>query len=120
MTIHWDGDAPIYIQLYEQIIKRILDGNIKEGEALPSVRKVAAEYRLNPITISKAYQMLQDEDYVEKQRGKGLFVKTGAAHILLEKEREYFLSTEWPQILQKISRLKLSVSELSQSSKESQ
>lgn len=118
MTIHWNGDAPIYIQLYQQVIKRILDGNIKEGDALPSVRKVAAEYQLNPVTISKAYQMLQDEQYVEKQRGKGLFVKSGAAQNILEKERTSFLSTEWPLILQQISRLKLSVDELPRTPKE--
>ena len=112
MTIHWNGDAPIYIQLYQQVIKRILDGNIREGEALPSVRKVASEYQLNPVTISKAYQMLQDEQYVEKQRGKGLFVKTGAANNILEKERNSFLTIEWPLILQQILRLKLSVEEL--------
>jgi GntR family transcriptional regulator len=112
MTIHWNGDAPIYIQLYQQVIKRILDGNIKEGEALPSVRTVAAEYQLNPVTISKAYQMLQDEHYVEKQRGKGLFVTAGAAANLLEKERTSFLTVEWPLILQQISRLKLVVKDL--------
>ena len=118
MTIHWNGDAPIYIQLYQQVIKRMLDGNIKEGEALPSVRKVAAEYQLNPVTISKAYQMLQDEHYVEKQRGKGLYVKSGAPELILEKERKSFLSSEWPLILQQISRLKLSVKELPRAAKE--
>ena len=118
MTNHWNGDVPIYIQLYQQVIKRILDGNIKEGEALPSVRKVAAEYQINPVTISKAYQMLQDEQYVEKQRGKGLFVKSGAPNNLLGKERTSFLTIEWPLILQKISRLKLSVEELPRTSQE--
>ncbi|GAC19161.1 GntR family transcriptional regulator [Paraglaciecola arctica] len=118
MTIHWNGDTPIYIQLYQQVIKRILDGNIKEGEALPSVRKVAAEYQLNPLTISKAYQMLQDDLYVEKQRGKGLFVKLGAPQRILETERASFLSTEWPLILQQISRLKFSVEELPRTTKE--
>ena len=118
MTIHWNGDIPIYIQLYQQVIQRVLDGNIKEGEALPSVRKVAAEYQLNPVTISKAYQMLQDEQYVEKQRGKGLFVKPGAPHRILEKERNSFLSNEWPLLLQKISRLNLSVEELPRTTKE--
>ena len=112
MTIQWNGEAPIYIQFYQQVITRILDGNIKEGEALPSVRKVAAEYQLNPLTISKAYQMLQEEHYVEKQRGKGLFVKSGASNNILEKQRGAFLSTEWPQILQKISRLKLTFDDL--------
>jgi len=120
MTVHWNGDTPIYIQLYQQVIQRILDGHIKEGEALPSVRKVAAEYQLNPVTISKAYQMLQDEQYVEKQRGKGLFVILGAPHSILEKERASFVSTEWPLILQKISRLKLSVEELPHTTKEHQ
>ena len=118
MTIHWNGDIPIYIQLYQQVIQRVLDGNIKEGEALPSVRKVAAEYQLNPVTISKAYQMLQDEQYVEKQRGKGLFVKPGAPHRILQKERNSFLSEEWPLLLQKISRLNLSVEELPRTTKE--
>jgi GntR family transcriptional regulator len=118
MTIQWNGDVPIYIQLYQQVITRILDGNIKEGEALPSVRKVAAEYQINPVTISKAYQMLQDEQYVEKQRGKGLFVKAGAPHKILEKERTSFLVTDWPLILQQISRLKLSVEELPRTAKE--
>jgi GntR family transcriptional regulator len=112
MTIHWNGDVSIYIQLYQQVIQRILDGNIQEGEALLSVRKVAAEYKINPVTISKAYQMLQDKQYVEKQRGRGLFVKLGASHRILENERMSFLATEWPLILQKISRLKLSIEEL--------
>jgi GntR family transcriptional regulator len=118
MSIHWNGDVPIYIQLYQQVIKRILDGNIKEGEALPSVRKIAAEYQLNPVTISKAYQMLQDAQYVEKQRGKGLFVNSGAPRSILEKERASFLSTEWPLILQQISRLKFSFEELPRTSQE--
>ena len=100
--MHWNGDAPIYIQLYQQVIQRILDGNIKEGEALPSVRKVAAEYQLNPVTVSKAYQMLQDGHYVEKQRGKGLYVKSGAPDSIFgEKERSIFsVHSEWPLILQ--------------------
>ena len=112
MMTSWSSDSPIYIQLYQQVIKRILDGNIKEGEALPSVRNVAAEYRLNPVTISKAYQMLQDEEIVEKQRGKGLFVIPGVQEKVLERERQSFLVNEWPMILQQITRLKLSVEQL--------
>lgn len=112
MTAQWDADKPIYIQLYQQVITRILDGYIKEGEALPSVRKVAAQYQLNPITISKAYQMLQDELIVEKQRGKGLFVKHGAQELMLDRERESFLNQQWPQILEQITRLKLSAEQL--------
>lgn len=112
MTTQWDADKPIYLQLYQQVLTRILDGYIKEGEALPSVRKVASQYQLNPITISKAYQMLQDEQVVEKQRGKGLFVKQGAQDSMLERERTSFLTEQWPQILQQISRLKLSAEQL--------
>ena len=112
MTPQWDPDKPIYLQLYQQVITRILDGYIKEGEALPSVRKVAAEYQLNPITISKAYQMLQDEAVVEKQRGKGLFVMPGAQELMLDRERDSFLSHQWPEILMQISRLKLSAEHL--------
>lgn len=112
MPTPWDADTPIYIQLYQQVVTRILDGYITEGEPLPSVRKVAAEYKLNPITISKAYQMLQDENIVEKQRGKGLFVKHGVQDIILHRERESFLSSQWPKILQQINRLKLSAEDL--------
>ena len=112
MTLQWDPDKPIYLQLYQQVVTRILDGYIKEGEALPSVRKVAAEYQLNPITISKAYQMLQDEHVVEKQRGKGLFILPGAQEKMLVRERESFLSHQWPEVLKQITRLKLSPEEL--------
>lgn len=112
METHWNNDIPIYIQLHQQVINRILDGYIKEGDALPSVRKVAAEYQLNPITISKAYQMLQDENIVEKQRGKGLFVKNGVQVVMLEKERKVFLQDKWPKILAQITRLNLSAEHL--------
>ena len=112
MTTQWHADTPIYIQLYQQVITRILDGHILEGEALPSVRKVAADYQVNPLTISKAYQMLQDENIVEKQRGKGLFVQDGAQERVLERERTAFLTEQWPQILQQINRLKLSTEQL--------
>ncbi|MGB1261837.1 MAG: GntR family transcriptional regulator [Cognaticolwellia sp.] len=112
MPKQWDPDTPIYIQLYQQVVTRILDGYIIEGEALPSVRKVAAQYQLNPITISKAYQMLQDENIVEKQRGKGLFVKNGVQELILGRERENFLNAQWPKILEQINRLKLSTEDL--------
>lgn len=112
MTTQWDPDKPIYLQLYKQVVARIIDGYIKEGEALPSVRRVAAEYQINPITISKAYQMLQDEDLVEKHRGKGLFVKHGSQEIILNRERDSFLSEQWPEVLRQISRLNLSAEEL--------
>ena len=118
--MQWNSDTPIYIQLYHQVITRILDGNVKEGEALPSVRNVAAEYRLNPVTISKAYQMLQDENIVEKQRGKGLFVVSGVQEKILERERDAFLQNEWPTIVQQIKRLKLSAEQLLLDHKEAQ
>ncbi len=118
MAAQWHNDTPIYLQLYQQVVGRILAGYIKEGEALPSVRRVAAEYQVNPITISKAYQMLQDEKLVEKQRGKGLFVKEGTQALMLARERETFLTKQWPEILQKISLLKLSADELLASTKE--
>ena len=112
MTTQWDNDTPIYVQLYQQVISRILYGYIIEGEALPSVRKVAAQYQINPITISKAYQILQDEDIVEKQRGKGMFVKLGVKELLLKREREQFINNEWPTVLAKINRLKLDLDTL--------
>jgi GntR family transcriptional regulator len=118
MTQHWDSDTPIYVQLYQTVVKRILDGNLKEGEALPSVRNVAAEYQLNPVTISKAYQMLQDQQIVEKQRGIGLFIVGGVKEKILARERASFLTEEWPRILQQIDRLQLSVEQLLMSTME--
>lgn len=112
MSKTWDNDIPIYLQLYQQVIRRILDGYIAEGDSLPSVRNVASEYQLNPVTISKAYQMLQDEQIVEKQRGKGLFVKEGVQMLILERERKQFLDKEWPAVLDQITRLQLSAEQL--------
>ncbi|MBO9489771.1 GntR family transcriptional regulator [Endozoicomonas sp. G2_1] len=118
MAQQWQSDTPIYLQLYQQVVSRILDGNIQEGEALPSVRKVAAEYQLNPLTISKAYQMLQEEQIVEKQRGKGLFVKAGVQGLILARERQLFLEQQWPSIIEKIERLQLSPEQLLLSTRE--
>ena len=112
MSIQWNNDSPIYLQLYHHVIARILEGNLKEGEALPSVRNVAAEYRLNPLTISKAYQLLQDEQLVEKQRGKGLYVRSGIVSQLREQEKDRFLNQEWPLVVNKIKRLSLSTEQL--------
>ena len=117
MTEHWDQDTPIYLQLHQMVIGRILDRHIKEGEALPSVRSVAAEYRLNPLTVSKAYQMLQDDNIVEKQRGKGLFVLSGAREHVLQREREIFLRDQWPMIVKQIERLGISMEELVEKNK---
>ena len=110
--MQWSDGAPIYRQLKEKVIAMMLDGELKPGDALPSVRTVAADYQLNPITVSRAYQELADEGLVEKRRGRGMFVTGEAARKLLNTERERFLSEEWPLVLERIGRLGLSVEEL--------
>ncbi len=108
MTIAWNDSAPIYRQLRERVVAMILDGVLKPGDALPSVRQVAAEFQLNPITVSKAYQELVDEQLVEKRRGLGMYVTEGARSALLKSERERFLREEWPPLLARLQRLGLS------------
>lgn len=112
MSTHWTDNQPIYLQLRDRAIAMILDGDLAEGDALPSVRNVAAEMQLNPLTVSKAYQVLVDEDLVEKRRGLGMFVREGAREALLSAEREKFLSEEWPHIEARVRRLGLSASDL--------
>ena len=112
MTISWNDDTPIYRQLKERVMSMILDGNIKEGDALPSVRQIAAEYQLNPITISRAYQELVDDAVVEKRRGLGMYVIEGARDKLLASERERFIREEWPATLERIGRLGLDLEQL--------
>lgn len=111
-AIQWSDGAPIYRQLKERVIAMMLDGILKPGDALPSVRQVAAEYQLNPITVSRAYQELADESLVEKRRGLGMYVTEEAAKKLLVNERDRFLHEEWPLVLERIMRLGLSVDEL--------
>ena len=110
--IQWNDSAPIYRQLKEKVIAMMLDGELKPGDALPSVRQVAAEYQLNPITVSRAYQELADEALVEKRRGLGMYVTEEASKKLLASERERFLTEEWPLVLERIQRLGLGVDEL--------
>ena len=110
--IQWSDGAPIYRQLKERVIAMMLDGILKPGDALPSVRQVAADYQLNPITVSRAYQELADEALVEKRRGLGMYVTEEAARKLLVNERERFLREEWPLVLERIQRLGLSMDEL--------
>jgi GntR family transcriptional regulator len=112
MNSTWDNGAPIYRQLRDRVVAMILEGALKEGDPLPSVRNVAAEYRLNPLTVLKGYQQLVDERLVEKRRGLGMFVSPGAAGLLLAGERRRFLDTEWPRVRATIVRLGLSVPEL--------
>lgn len=114
-NIEWSDGAPIYRQLKERVIAMMLDGVLKPGDALPSVRQVAAEYQLNPITVSRAYQELADEALVEKRRGLGMFVTEEAAKKLRTSERERFLQDEWPLVLERIERLGLSARDLLQS-----
>lgn len=115
--IQWSDDAPIYRQLKERVITNMLDGLIKPGEALPSVRQVAADYQLNPITVSRAYQELVDENLVEKRRGVGMYMTAEAGLMLLARERERFLTEQWPAVLERIQRLGLSLEELTKGTK---
>ena len=112
MDREWNDSQPIYRQLRDRVVAMILDGVLKEGDPLPSVRTVAADYRINPITVLKAYQELVDEELVEKKRGLGMFVKSGARDQLLADERLKFLSEEWPRVFATIQRLGLNPKEL--------
>ena len=112
MTVTWNDNVPIYRQLRERVVAMILDGALNEGDALPSVRQVAADYQINPLTVSKAYQELVDEQLVEKRRGLGMFVTDGAREALLKSERERFLREEWPRIRARIERMNLDLQKL--------
>jgi len=112
MDRDWNDSQPIYRQLRDRVVAMILDGVLKEGDPLPSVRNVAAEYRVNPITVLKGYQELVDEQLVEARRGLGMFVRTGAHDLLLEGERKKFLAEDWPRIHENIQRLGLKPEDL--------
>ena len=112
MDSEWNDNQPIYRQIRDRVVAMILDGVLKEGDPLPSVRNVAAEYRVNPLTVLKAYQQLVDEELVETRRGRGMFINAGAPRRLLRGEREKFLAEEWPRIHATIQRLGLSAEEL--------
>ena len=112
MTEPWNDSQPIYRQLRDRVVAMILDGVLKEGDPLPSVRHVAAEYRVNPLTVLKGYQHLVDEDLVESRRGRGMYINTGARDLLLRGERQRFLEEEWPRVYATIQRLGLEPEEL--------
>jgi GntR family transcriptional regulator len=112
MDREWNDREPIYRQLRDRVVAMILDGVLKEGDPLPSVRNVAAEFRVNPLTVLKGYQQLVDEQLVEKRRGLGMFVRLDARKLLLRGEREKFLTDEWPRIYATMQRLGLSPKEL--------
>ncbi len=112
MSITWNDSTPIYRQLRDRVVAMILDGVLKPGDPLPSVRQVAGDFQINPITVSKAYQELVDENLVEKRRGLGMYVNEGARDALLASERERFLREEWPALSARLARLGLSLSQL--------
>ena len=112
MDREWNDSQPIYRQLRDRVVAMILDGVLKEGDPLPSVRSVAAEYRVNPLTVLKGYQQLVDEQLVESRRGRGMFINMGARDLLLRGEREKFLTEEWPRVHATIQRLGLTSEEL--------
>ena len=112
MDREWNDSQPIYRQLRDRVIAMILEGTLKEGDPLPSVRTVATDYRLNPLTVLKGYQELADEELVEVRRGRGMFVNAGARERLMRDERRKFLEEEWPRVREKIQRLGLTAKEL--------
>ena len=112
MSAGWNDNTPIYRQLKDKVVGMMLDGALKAGDALPSVRQIAAEYQLNPITVSRAYQELVDENLVEKRRGIGMYVTEGASVKLLASERERFVRDEWPAMVERIRRLGLDLEQL--------
>ena len=112
MSNEWNNSQPIYRQLRDRVVHMILDGILNEGDPLPSVRNVAAEHRVNPLTVLKGYQELVGEELVETKRGLGMFIKPGAHDLLLKGERQKFLAEEWPRIYATIQRLGLKPKEL--------
>jgi GntR family transcriptional regulator len=107
LELDWNDAQPIYRQLRDRVVAMMLDGDLREGDSLPSVRQVAADLRVNPLTVLKSYQGLVDEQLIEKRRGLGMFVRPGARQLLLQDERDRFLNTEWPRVVETIQRLGL-------------
>jgi DNA-binding transcriptional regulator YhcF (GntR family) len=112
MEISWNERDPIYRQLHDRLVEMILEGIYGNGDSLPSVRQISSDHRINPITVSKAFQLLVDEGVVEKKRGLGMYVMTGAREKLAQDEKTLFLTEEWPRLREKIARLDISVDEL--------
>ena len=112
MDREWNDREPIYLQIRDRVVAMILEGALQEGDALPSVRTVAAQHRVNPLTVLKGYQLLVDQGLFENRRGLGMFVREGARERLLQGERERFLQQEWPALRARIRRLGLQPAEL--------
>ena len=112
MTQPWNDNEPIYRQLKSRVVKMLLDGLLPVGEQLPSVRQISADFQLNPLTVSRAYQELADEGFIEKRRGMGMYVAEGALERLLDSERRRFMTEEWPQTLERIEQLGINPTDL--------
>jgi GntR family transcriptional regulator len=110
--ISWDDRQPIYRQLADRLASQLLDGSPPEGEAMPSVRTLASTYLLNPLTVGRALQALDDDGLLENRRGLGLFVRPGARERLRNHERERFLEREWPLLRQRLRQLGLGPDQL--------
>ena len=111
----WNENQPIFLQIRQRLVEMILKGQVKPGEALPSIRQASADLAVNPLTVTKAYQSLVDQGVVEKKRGMGMYVSEGAHLALLEQEREAFLSEVWPRIRKQIEALNLDLETLMKS-----
>jgi GntR family transcriptional regulator len=107
MELDWNDAQPIYRQLRDRVVAMMLDGDLRDGDPLPSVRQVASDLRVNPLTVLKSYQGLVDEQLIEKRRGLGMYVRPGARQLLLQDERDRFLNSEWPRVVETIQRLGL-------------
>lgn len=103
---------PVYLRLRDEIAAAIIDGRFAEGAMLPSVRAFAAEHGANPLTAAKAYQQFQNDGLIRVQRGVGMFVREGAAEWLRTREREQFLTSEWPLIRARMERLGIALAPL--------
>lgn len=112
MSTQWKNDSPIYRQLYDRVVQLILEGVYVEGEAVPSVRTVSAEYQINHLTVAKAYQLLVDENLLEKRRGLGMYVKVGAQKVLLNTKKQEFLNSQLPNMIKKSHRLGINTDQL--------
>lgn len=112
MSFEFKEDQPIYRQLRDHMARAIINGSMKEGDALPSVRTVAVDFQVNPLTASKAYQELVGEELVEKKRGLGMYIVEGARNKLLGAEQKQFLDNEWPAVLKRIQALEIDQNKL--------
>jgi len=112
VTVEWNDKLPIYRQLRDLVAQRIMDGTFPEGEAIPSVRQVAADYQINHLTVGKAYQELVDEGLLEKRRGLGMFVREGASGALTSNEKQQFIEEEIPAFAERAKLLGMQLREV--------